>query len=548
MSDNGDASNAPLLNEKRASEFGIVPLKATWKRWLIVFLFLWAGAANSMVLLTWSPIFSQATTYFSSALGSNSVSTGVNMFFSAFQIMFLSGTLGATLMLKKYGLRVTLLYAGLLTCVGCLLRWGIAQSHSKEDPNLNAVSTYVLILLGTFFVAQVQPVYLNLPTVISMTWFGVGERDFAMTILSLANTAGSAIGSIVPSLLVPESDQTASALGPDIANLLLVQLCVAAASLVCVYFAFANAPPEPPSLAAEQLLRASQIYQAGAGSAPANAGGGGSGDETFEDDEKQKVLSVRESVHRLLGNTQYVLVLCGFSCAIGSLNSLASLLGQLPTNNTSTQVGLIGFSLILSGFVGAVACGVVLSAYKAYATTLKVAYCGAVVSWVCFFLSAHNDNFNVMCLFGALTGFFVLATIPAGLQNAVECTYPVSEDISVGLLYLTANLVTIPYTFIGQAVLGNNGSNNDDKFDTSVNNGVSYCDFGYFSTSMIGFGCICVLFYRAGDYKRLQMDIVAEIDGFGNERVSTSGRSSFVRVSSSSNGIDTDRPDNMNSA
>jgi MFS family permease len=505
MEDVSNTISAPLLtNEHDGANVKDGGGKAgSWKKWLIVFLFLWAGAANSMVLLTWAPIFTQASTYFTAALGSNNVSTGVNFFFSSFQIMFLPGTLAAIMLLKKYGLRITLLYAGALTTTGCVIRWATAQSHSNQDPHDNAVGVYALILVGTFLVAQVQPVYLNLPTIISLTWFGVGERDFAMTILSLANTAGSAMGSVLPTLIVSESDESASSLGPVVANLLLLQLVVASVSLVCIYIAFADAPPEPPSLAAEQLLKSQQPNK------QATSAGGGSS--------QGNALSVKDSVLLLLGNTQYVLILCGFACAIGSLNSLASLLGQLPTNNTSTQVGLIGFSLILSGFVGAVSCGVILSTYKAYATTLKAAYCGAVAAWVCFFLSCHNDNFIVMCLFGSLTGFFVLATIPAGLQNAVECTHPVSEDISVGLLYLTANIVTIPYTFIGQAVLANNGSNSDDKFDANVNDGISYCNFGWLSSGVIVFGCLCVLFYR-GEYKRLKMDIVAELDDAGNVR------------------------------
>ena len=98
--------STPLLN----IEHGIQPQAAGYWRWFIVLIVVAAGAANAMVLLTWAPIFAQGSTYFTQALGSNSVSTGVNFFFSSFQIMYLPGTIGAMYVLKKYGLRNTLLY------------------------------------------------------------------------------------------------------------------------------------------------------------------------------------------------------------------------------------------------------------------------------------------------------------------------------------------------------------------------------------------------------------------------------------------------------
>jgi len=390
----------------------------------------------------------------------------------------------------------------------------------------------------------VQPVYMNLPTgacvpcvpcvscvpcnipvysdpttpplllaVISLTWFSVSERDFAMTILSLANTAGSAMGSIVPTLIVTESDTDAQSLGPAIASLLLVQLVCAAVAMVAVYIWFTSAPALPPSVAAG-LLQKSNVRSAGT----SVVAGGGASEGSEEEEEQTKKSKKRvfdddsmwQNVKKLLGNTQYVLLLCGFACAIGSLNSLASLLGQLPTNNTPSQVGIIGFCIILSGFFGAVSCGAILSTYKAYATTLKAAFIGALTSLVCFFLACHNDNFALMCLTGGMTGFFVLATIPAGLQCAVECTHPVSEDAAVGLMQLTANLVTIPYTFLGQAMLANNGTAGDDNFNADVNDGVQYGWYAVFATSVLAFGALCVMAFRSGDYRRLKLDIVSE--------------------------------------
>ncbi len=475
-------------------------------RWIMVVIYVLAGAANAMVLMTWSPIFNQGVAYFLEALGSNSVSTGVNVMFSAFQIMYLPGTLVAVYLQKQYGLRYTMIYGGILTALGCLIRWIAAQVHSSNGPDAQVVATYVFILIGTFIVAQVQPVYLNLPTLISMTWFSVGERDFAMTILSLANTAGAALGSIVPTLIVKERDTAPTALGPDISMLLLVQLIVAIIALALVYYGYANAPAVPPSIGAERLLK----QQA----PPALSGTEPNSNRTKAKGTKE--VSMYNSVCKLLKSTQYLLLLCAFGCALGIVNSLASLLGQLPTNNTPYQVGVIGFCLILCGFFGAVISGILLSKFKMYATTLKIAYIAALISWICFFLSCHNDNFTVMCLTAGLTGFFIFATIPAGIQCAVECTHPISEDLVVGMLYFLSNVVTIPCTFIGQAVLNVNTSA-DDTINAESNYGISFGWFAVFSTSVLGVGFLCVLAFRSGDYRRLKLDVVADIDANGQE-------------------------------
>ena len=110
MSDDeaGDKISTPLLD----MEHDIQPRVVGCWRWFVVLMVVAAGAANAMVLLTWAPIFAQGTTYFTNALGSNNVSTGVNIFFSSFQIMYLPGTIGAMHVLKRYGLRSTLLYGG----------------------------------------------------------------------------------------------------------------------------------------------------------------------------------------------------------------------------------------------------------------------------------------------------------------------------------------------------------------------------------------------------------------------------------------------------
>ena len=43
--------------------------------------------------------------------------------------------------------------------------------------------------------------------------------------------------------------------------------------------------------------------------------------------------------------------------------------------------------------------------------------------------------------------------VPCTIVASVECSFPVAEDASVGLLYMCANVTAIALTFIGQVLL-----------------------------------------------------------------------------------------------
>jgi len=72
--------------------------------------------------------------------------------------MYLPGTIAAIYVQQNFGLRNTLLYAGSLTTVGCMMRWGAAQAYSSSDEIDNSTVNYFIILLGTLLPALAQPI------------------------------------------------------------------------------------------------------------------------------------------------------------------------------------------------------------------------------------------------------------------------------------------------------------------------------------------------------------------------------------------------------
>jgi hypothetical protein len=55
------------------------------------------------------------------------------------------------------------------------------------------------------------------------------------------------------------------------------------------------------------------------------------------------------------------------------------------------------------------------------------------------------------------TGFFALPLLPVMMENCVECTYPLPEELSIGILHNGANVLAVFFVFITQALLEEDG-------------------------------------------------------------------------------------------
>lgn len=237
-----DGGIAPLLGDtdQRDSDQSVKRVFEVYSyRWVVLFVFVLAGVANAVVLLTWAPISDKAQTYWDDI-----DVTAVNLLSVAFQICYVPGTLLGLYCSERYPLKGVLLVGGSLTAVGCIIR-----VLGTLSPTMGP--SYGLILFGTVLVGLSQPFYLNMPAKIGATWFGVSERDIATTLCSLANPLGSAIGSILPAMFV--SGDSDHAISTGIQGLLIVQMCLALVALVITYFFFKSRPDTPASASAEQM-------------------------------------------------------------------------------------------------------------------------------------------------------------------------------------------------------------------------------------------------------------------------------------------------------
>jgi hypothetical protein len=342
-----------LLDPEEAAK-GASSFTVYKKRWVMLVIFVLSGVANALVLLSWSPISDIASDYWG-----NIGATAVNLLAVSFQIMYIPGTALSAKTMKVSNLRTTMILGGLLSSVGCLIRW--IGGFGRDNGNFTPVFSYVCVLLGTIVVATAQPFYLNMPAKIAAAWFAVQERDVATTLCSLANPLGSALGSVLPAMIVSGSGHDVK----GVSVLLLVQLVVALAGLFFTYFFFESTPPTPPSNSTMKMT-------------------------SNKEENEDKPDHVWAEVKELFRKPEYVKLLIGFTIALGpslslslslsssnlilfsgNLNALAALLNQLPGDYSNGKAGNLGAVLIMCGFLGAFVTGFVLDSTKAYRTILK---------------------------------------------------------------------------------------------------------------------------------------------------------------------------------
>ncbi|EFO24695.2 major facilitator superfamily transporter [Loa loa] len=150
-------------------------------------------------------------------------------------------------------------------------------------------------------------------------------------------------------------------------------------------------------------------------------------------------------------NKAYILLLIVMGGGIGMFNCLYTVIQQLfcATGYSNSFSGLCAALMIIGGVFGATASGMFVDRTKLYEETMKICMSLAVIFGVIFLqLSLHSDLIIYLVIMAFLFGVFGLASYPVGLELASECTFPVSETSSSGLVVLSGQIHSIIYVGI----------------------------------------------------------------------------------------------------
>lgn len=445
------------MNSDKAEEY-----KVYSSRWLMLGLFCVLNMSNAVLWVTFAPITDISSDYFGGAS-----TTSINMLALIFQIVYAPGTLVGVLATKKYGLRDTLIFGGVLNTLGALIRY-IATLCRTQAGSWGA---YTLMMVGQFCGALAQPIYVNLPATMAADWFAVDERDIATTIAALFNPLGAAIGQVLPPMLVTQSEDDDNGYVHGMSSLMLAETIVCLVPLLLAVVWFKSKPPTPPSRSAklkdslleEEVEHQHHIHDHSATSLPPTLPISKSSNTIdsvpLSDAHRNSIgepvrkLSMAEDgvafssadleavkleFESLMANKDYVILLVAFSIGLGMFNAYLTLIYQIiePHGYSNDDAGNFAAVLILFGLIGAGITGAILDATHLYRQVLKLGFISCTLALMFFSCMLYSNNTIMMYVSFGLLGLFMLPMLPAVVENCAECTYPIQEDLSVGLLFI----------------------------------------------------------------------------------------------------------------
>ncbi|KAM4771730.1 choline/ethanolamine transporter FLVCR1 [Rhinophrynus dorsalis] len=314
----------------------------------------------------------------------------------------------ATWLLDKKGLRVTALLGSGLNCLGAWVKCASAR------PDLFGVTMFAQVICS---VAQVF--ILGLPSRVASVWFGPKEVSTACATAVLGNQLGTAIGFLLPPVIVPKIDDI-ELTGHNISIMFYGTAAVSTLLFILTVAVFKEKPKIPPS-------QSQAVLQDG------------------PPDE----YSYRLSIVNLFKNVPFVLLLISYGIMTGSFYSVSTLLNQMITfhyEGEEVKAGMIGLTLVVAGMVGSIICGLWLDYTKTYKQTTLIVYILSFVGMVVFTFTLDLGNLIVVFVTGGILGFFMTGYLPLGFEFAVEITYPESEGTSSGLLNASAQIFGILFT------------------------------------------------------------------------------------------------------
>jgi sugar phosphate permease len=341
-------------------------------RWVVLGAFMAVNLTIQTLWISYAPVSSTAQEFYgvsSAAIGALAIT---------FMLAYLPFSFVASHLITHRGFRYAAGLGGLLAGVSGVAR-GLVGPH------------FVLALLATVGAAIAQPFLLNAWTTISTQWFPQSQRATAVSLITLANLFGVAIGMAVTPALV-ESMSISS-----------VQLVYGVAALLAgIVFALVarDRPPTPPDLAPIAIPPASMVGV-------------------------RQALSVRPFV-----------VFLGIAfVAMGVFNGLSTWVEEIvkPRGFSSTDAGNMGALLLLGGIVGAL----VMSALSDWARrrvpflAISLVVSAPALLWLTF-----ADSRVGLAGAALVLGFFMTSALPVGMQYSAEITAPVPEGTSNGLIQL----------------------------------------------------------------------------------------------------------------
>ncbi|XP_026136154.1 solute carrier family 49 member A3 [Carassius auratus] len=386
-----------LDSRNTASKF-----KVYKRRWFILFVLCLLNCSNAMSWLTFAPVADQTAQYLQVSLNL------VNWLSLVYVVVAIFFSLITTWVLDTLGLRFSLIMGSWLNMLGAILRViGVLNCIPEW-------AIFPMVMGGQTLCALAQPLVIFAPTKLAAIWFPDHQRATANMMASMANTVGLLLANIFSPMIISYTSTL-------FMLLLIYAIPAIAACFLATVGICERVPPTPPS--ASMVTSSSEPFLHG--------------------------------VKLLLTNKAYMVLLVCFGSGIGVFTCFSTLLEQIlcVKGYSNDFAGLCGAVAIVFGVVGAFLLGLYVDKTKRFTEVTKINMCltslGCSVFAVVSQLSEQKVIIGAVC---AWFGFFGYSVYPIAMELGVECSYPVGEATSSGLIFVSGQIQAALYLLLLQAL------------------------------------------------------------------------------------------------
>lgn len=393
----GSCSGTPNPDLKKLLNF-----KVYKRRWFVLLLVCLLNCSNATIWLTFAPVADQSAQYLSVSLEE------INWLSLVYMVVAIPFSFGTTWMMDTLGLRITLILGSWLNMFGGLVRF------CGTPPGRTYPMQFAVVMLGQTLGALAQPLIIFTPTKLAALWFPDHQRATANMIASMSNPLGILLANIISPFVAKTSAQ--------IPTLLVVY--AAPACIICFLATVgirSSAPPTPPSASAES-----------------------SGSEPFV-----------QGLKLLLKNKAYLVLLLCFGSGVAVFTCFSTLLEQIlcVQGYANDFAGLCGALFIVFGVVGAGALGLYVDKTKKFIEATKINMSFSALACIAFsVVSLMPQQKAAVAAVCSLLGLFGFAIFPVVMELSVECSYPVGEATSAGLVFISGQVQSVLYIILLQAL------------------------------------------------------------------------------------------------
>ncbi len=362
-------------------------------RWVVLGVFSLLNLSIQTLWIAYAPITHDAAAYY----GASELQIG--WLAMSFMIAFVPLSIPASWAIDAFGFRRAVSVGAALMLVCGPLR-GLAGRG------------YPMVLATTIGLAIAQPFLLNAWTKVPARWFAVSERATAVGVITLASLLGTAIGMALTPVLT-ESHSIAwvqSVYGG------------AAAITALLFFAFAREhPPTPPCRPGEDVR-----------------------------------ALMRDGLKHALGVRAFWIYLAIAFVGMGIFNGVSTWIEGIvhPRGFSSAQAGTLGAVMLLGGLLGAVAIPPLSDRQRKRQPYLLLGIALTIPGLVGL---TFARSYTVILGSSFFMGFFLVSTLPVGMQYAAEITHPTPEGTSAGLIQLFGQGAVV-FVYVMGAMRGPDGA------------------------------------------------------------------------------------------